>query len=130
MDQRIAPSRRPRVVIVEDDPAFLTALKFSLEADGYEVCAFVAQGELLSRREAFLGASCLVLDYRQTPLDGLELYALLRNLGSTAPAILVTSHPDEECRREALGLGVRIVEKPLLSDDPSRLIGQLAILPS
>ena len=78
MDQRLAPSRRPRVVIVEDDPALLSALQFSLEAEGYEVCAFVAQGELLSRREAFLGASCLVLDYRQTPLDGLELYALLR----------------------------------------------------
>lgn len=130
MDQRLAPSRRPRVVIVEDDPALLSALQFSLEAEGYEICAFLAQAELLARREAFLGASCLVLDYRQAPLDGLELYALLRSLGAAAPAILVTSHPDEECRRGAQRLGVRIVEKPLLSDDLSRLIGELVILPS
>jgi len=39
----------------------------------------------------------------------------------------VTSHPDEECRRGARALGVKIVEKPLLSDDLSRLIGELVV---
>jgi FixJ family two-component response regulator len=120
-------SRRPRVVIVEDDPALLSALQFSLEAEGYEVCAFSSQNELLARREAFLNASCLVVDYRLAPLDGLELYALLEGLGLKAPAILVTSNPDEECRRGARELGVKIIEKPLLSDDLSRMISQLVV---
>ena len=120
--------QRPRVVIVEDDPALLSALQFSLEAEGYDVRAFSVQTELLSQREVFLGASCLVLDYRQSPLDGLELYAMLDGLGLKAPAILMTSHPDDQCRRGARGLGVKIVEKPLLSDDLSRVIGELVVL--
>jgi FixJ family two-component response regulator len=126
LDQRLTCKRR-RIVIVEDDPALLSALQFSLEAEGYDVCPFAAQTELIAERGAFLGASCLVLDYRQAPLDGLQLYALLEGMGLKAPAILVTSHPDEECRRGARALGVKIVEKPLLSDDLSRLIGELVV---
>jgi FixJ family two-component response regulator len=126
-DQRRDP-KRPRVVIVEDDAALLSALQFSLEAEGYEVRAFSVQTELLARREDFLGASCLLVDFHQMPLDGLELYALLEGMGMKAPAILMTSNPDSECRRGARGLGVKIVEKPLLSDDLSRLIGELVVL--
>ncbi len=118
-------SDRPRVVIVEDDRALLSALQFSLEGEGYDVWPFAAQGDLLGRRDSFLGAACLVLDYRQEPLNGLELYALLVGLGLKAPAILVTSNPDAACRRGARKLGLTIVEKPLLSDDLSRLISQL-----
>ncbi len=127
MDQRFVPSR-PRVVIVEDDPALLSALQFSLEAEGYEVRAFATQSEILARREVFLAAACLVVDYRMAPLDGLELCALLQGLGFEAPAILVTSHPDEECRRSARALGVKIVEKPLLTNDLSRVIGEMVDL--
>ena len=75
LDQRLTCKRR-RIVIVEDDPALLSALQFSLEAEGYDVCPFAAQTELIAERGAFLGASCLVLDYRHAPLDGLQLYAL------------------------------------------------------
>lgn len=116
---------RPSVVIMEDDAALLSALKFSLEAEGYAVHAFSTETELMGRRAIFLGASCLIIDYRLTPLDGLRLYALMNGMGLMAPAILVTSNPDEECRRGAARLGMKIVEKPLLSDELSRVIAEL-----
>ncbi len=114
------------MVIVEDDPALLSALKFSLEAEGYEVHAFSDQTDLFNRRAVCLGASCLIIDYRLAPLNGLQLYALMEGgWGVGAPAVLVTSDPDEGCRRDAARLGVKIVEKPLLTDDLSRQVADL-----
>ncbi|HVY33194.1 MAG TPA: response regulator [Caulobacteraceae bacterium] len=119
------PVKRPCVAVVEDDGALLSALRFSLEAEGYEVRTFANQIDLLAHQDAVHGIACLIVDYRLNPLNGLELFVLLQSRGMTAPAILVTSNPDEECRREAARLGVPIVEKPLLTDALSRLVAQL-----
>jgi FixJ family two-component response regulator len=117
--------RRPEVVIVEDDDALLGALKFSLEAEGYDVRAFLGETDILAHPNVVMGASCVVVDYRLTPLDGLELLALFQARGFKGPAILVTTNPDDRCRREAHRLGARVVEKPLLNDALSHVIEDL-----
>jgi FixJ family two-component response regulator len=113
------------VVVVEDDAALLSALQFSLEAEGYDVRAFSNQIDVLTGQDIVSNASCLVVDFRLKPLDGLELFALLQSRGLKAPAILITSNPDEQCLTDAARLGVPIVEKPLLTDALSRQIGAL-----
>lgn len=118
-------AKRPCVAVIEDDGALLSALRFSLEAEGYDVRTFSNQIDVLAHQDAVHGIACLITDYRLTPLNGLELLALLQSRGMTAPPILVTSNPDEDCRREAARLGVPIVEKPLLTDALSRLVGEL-----
>jgi two-component system response regulator FixJ len=115
-------SARPCVVVVENDRALLNALQFSLEVEGYDVQPFSNPTELLAREGSVSTAACLVIDYRLSSLDGLQLFALLQSHGLTAPAILMTSQPDDHCRREALRLGIEIVEKPLLTDALSRRI--------
>lgn len=124
---RYAPeiTDRPCVVVVEDDAALLSALQFSLEAEGYDVRAFANQIDVLNGQDIVSNASCLVVDYRLKPLDGLELLSLLQSRGLKAPAILITSHPDEQCRTEAARLGAPVIEKPLLTDELSRRIGAL-----
>lgn len=119
------PADRPCVVVVEDDAALLNALQFSLEAEGYDVRAFSNQIDVLTGQDIVSNASCLVVDFRLQPLDGLELYSLLQSRGLKAPAILITSNPDEQCLTDAARLGVPVVEKPLLSDALSRQIGAL-----
>ncbi len=120
-----APLGKAHVVVVDDDSALLNALEFSLEAEGYHVRIFSDQEHLLARPDIMLSAACVVVDYRLKPLDGLQLLAVLRARGLKAPAILVTTDPDDDCRRTAARLGVPIVEKPLLSDDLSQLIERL-----
>jgi two-component system response regulator FixJ len=119
------PRQRPCLAVMEDDRALLGALQFSLEAEGYDVRPFYNQIDLLAYPEVLHGVACLIVDYRLSPLDGLELFAVLQSRGMKAPAILVTSNPDEDCRREALRLGVPIVEKPLLTDALSRQVRAL-----
>jgi two-component system response regulator FixJ len=128
---RFAPewNDRPCVVVVEDDAALLSALQFSLEAEGYEVRAFSNQIDVLNGQDIVSNASCLVVDFHLNPLDGLELYALLQSRGLKAPAILITSQPDDQCLTAAARLGVPIIEKPLLTDALSRQIRALIAAP-
>jgi two-component system response regulator FixJ len=117
--------RPPRIVVIEDDAALLSALKFSLEAEGYDIRPFLGEAQILEHPTSIADASCIVLDYRLTPLDGLELLTLLKARGLKARAILMTTHPDQRCRDEAHRLGARIVEKPLLNDALSHAIRDL-----
>jgi two-component system response regulator FixJ len=118
LDQR---ATRPTVVIVEDDMSLIGAMKFALQAEGFQVLAYTDGRDLLTAASR-KPADCLVVDLRLPGIDGLNLIAALREQGETAPAILITSNPDERCRREALAAGVPIVEKPLLDGELRRRI--------
>jgi FixJ family two-component response regulator len=109
----------PRVVIVEDDSSLLGALAFSLETEGYEVASYVDAAHLLAAPPR---ADCLVVDQKLPDLDGLGLIRELRALGNDTPAILITTRPDERCRRAAAQAGVQIVEKPLVDSTLRRAI--------
>jgi DNA-binding response OmpR family regulator len=113
MTASLAP-RAPRIVIVEDDPSLLGALAFALEAEGYRVGVHLEAATALGDREP---VDCLVIDLQLPDLDGLSLIAELRQNGVWAPAILITTDPDDRCRKAAAAAKVEIVEKPLLSED-------------
>lgn len=128
---RISPQARentlhqaasPLIVLVEDDPSLLGALTFALEADGFQVRAY-DRGRAAVGDELAAAADCLVVDLKLPDVDGLVLVSLLRAKGVTAPAIVITTNPDERRRREAAGAGVTIVEKPLMDGELSHHIG-------
>jgi len=100
-----------RIVLVEDDVSLLNALGFALETEGYSVAPYTTASDAIALAEP---ADCLVIDRRLPDLDGLALIARLRGRGILAPAILITTNPDDHCRRAAAAAGVEIVEKPLL----------------
>jgi DNA-binding response OmpR family regulator len=104
----------PRIVLVEDDISLLNALGFALEAEGYSVAPFTTAADAIETAEA---ADCLVIDRKLPDMDGLALIAQLRGRGIQAPAILITTNPDDHCRRAAADAGVAIVEKPLLDGE-------------
>ncbi len=107
--------RRLTVIVVDDDPDLLSALRFSLELDGLTVVthggADTIHADALPRTDA-----CLVLDYKLPSSNGLDLLQDLRTVGVKLPAILVTSHASLEVRRRAREMGAELVEKPLLGE--------------
>ncbi|HTX50318.1 MAG TPA: response regulator [Caulobacteraceae bacterium] len=101
-------------MVVEDDASLLGALTFSLQVGGYAVAGHrTALGALQDERPC----DCLVADLKLPDVDGLTLIDRMRARGVQAPAILITTRPDERCRSRAAQAHVLIVEKPLLDGE-------------
>lgn len=107
--------RKERVVLVDDDPHVLNALRFAFETEGYEVLA-LRSGEELLKATLPTSNTCIVIDHRLGGLSGLQTVEKLRQRGVRAPAILVTTNPSPHLMRQAARAGIDVVEKPLLTD--------------
>lgn len=101
------------VLVVDDDAAVRSALKFALEAEGLEVRVYDGAAALLA--EATLPPhGCLVVDYRMPVMDGLELIDTLRARQIDLPVILITGRAGKDLHLRAARSGVhRLLEKPL-----------------
>lgn len=110
------PRRKPLIYVVDDDYDVRTSLRFLLETEGFNVRTF-RSGNALLGSSARDHADCLVVDYKMTEIDGLELATRLRRLGVSTPIILITGYPDESIAAKAGSVGVRqVLLKPDLED--------------
>jgi two-component system response regulator FixJ len=107
----VLASERP-VLVIDDDPAILASLKFSLEIEGYSVHTYTSAKALLADASG-KSWGCLVIDYNLVDGNGLQLLDELRRRGTTIPAILITTNPGPHLRMRAAAASVSIVEKPL-----------------
>jgi FixJ family two-component response regulator len=105
----------PSVYLVDDDQALRTALKFSLELEGFDVQTYES-GEDLLRANLPRRGGCLVLDQNLPGLSGLEALSVLRSRAVKLPALLITSHLAAALRETARNARATLVEKPLLGD--------------
>lgn len=117
-----------RVAIVDDDPAVLASLRFTLEIEGYVVDAFSSAEQLLSAgiRPSW---QCLILDnLLPGGMTGLDLLDHLRAMGVTTPAVLIATHFGPSVAAQAMRAGIPFVDKPLLGtaivDAVHRAVGQ------
>jgi len=99
-----AASAPLRVLVVDDEPSIRRFLRASLRAQGYEVSeAENGQAALdLFRREP---PDVLVLDLGLPDIDGFEIIKQLREGGSAAPIIVLSSRTDEAGKVRALDAG-------------------------
>lgn len=108
-------SSRPKIFLVDDDPAVRASLAFSLELEGFLIETFDC-AEDLADVASFPANGCLVVDYRLPGMDGISLLRSLRRRGVGLPAVLITSAPTRTVHIGAAETGAAIVEKPLLCD--------------
>jgi len=108
-------SSKLNVIVVDDDPAVLSSLKFFLEIEGLSVSCFHSGTELLAVSDS-LKSDCMVIDYHLFDMNGLELLSKLRDRSISIPALLITSYPSAVVRKRAAEAGAQIVEKPLLGN--------------
>ena len=119
----------PLLLLVDDDPAVLASLQFSLELEGFEVEAFDSAETLVAQAQ-LADPACLVIDYRLPGIDGLSLLRVLRERGETCPAVIITTNPTRSVRQRTADAGAILIEKPLLSDGLTVAIRRLIDRPN
>ena len=100
------------VHLVDDDEAVRRSVGFMLKTSGFQVRAYDGGIELL-KAAASLESGCILLDIRMPGMDGLEVYAALRDKGVILPVIIMTGHGDVSLAVQAMKAGaVDFIEKP------------------
>jgi FixJ family two-component response regulator len=103
---------KPIIIVIDDDPSILRALRRLVSGAGFEVRTFDRPSKLLMSDLPKTGA-CLIVDIDLPEMNGVELCATLATSGCTLPVILITAHTDEETRRLADGASpVALLIKP------------------
>ena len=92
-----------RVLVVDDEPAVLRALRVALESQGYEVLA-AQSGEQAVRLTAEAGPDLIVLDLGLPGIDGLEVIRRVRAF-APVPILVLSAWGEDRTKVEALDLG-------------------------
>ncbi|MCJ8167172.1 sigma-54 dependent transcriptional regulator [Pontibacter sp. E15-1] len=107
----------PKILLIDDDPAFCMMLKAFLQRKDYEVeTAFTANDGL---RLLKLSSFNLVLtDFRLPDKDGLELLPQIKVLAEDVPVILMTHYADIRTAVRAIKMGAfEYITKPIIPDE-------------
>ena len=107
---------KPRVLVVDDEPAIRDTMRMILDYEGYEtlLAASGEEGLAAIERDA---PDMVFLDIKMPGLDGLEVLNRLRNTNDTVPVVIVSAHGSTSTALEAGRLGAfRFIEKPLSKD--------------
>lgn len=83
--------RRPRVVLVDDDPGLLRLLTIRLRSEGFEVAACESASQALTSVPRF-HPDVLITDLRMKDKDGIALLKELQGRYPALPVILMTAH--------------------------------------
>ncbi|WP_327144759.1 response regulator [Nocardia sp. NBC_01327] len=105
-----------KVLVVDDEPQILRALRINLSVRGYEVTT-ASTGAAALRAAAEKHPDVVVLDLGLPDMDGIEVLAGLRGW-STAPVIVLSARTDSSDKVEALDAGADdYVTKPFGMDE-------------
>ena len=104
-----------KILLLVADISVLSALRFSLSVEGFEIAEGIAMGDDPSM------AAALVIDERYGG-DGLAALDALRRQGARAPAILLATNPNTRFRARIAAANAELIEKPLLGDELSGAI--------
>jgi len=106
---------RTMIRLLVEDQSVLSALRFSLSIEGFEIA------DRAMAQTAPSAAAVFVIDERYCG-DGLAALDALRKQGCRAPAIILVTNPTTRLRARIAAMDAELIEKPLLGDELSRAI--------
>jgi DNA-binding response OmpR family regulator len=116
-----SPSRRRKVLVVDDEPRMIQFIRLNLEHDGFEVYEATSGPQALEKMRDQL-PDLILLDVMMPDLDGFETLRLVREI-STVPVIMLTAKGEEDDRVRGLELGADdYVTKPF---SPRELVSRV-----
>src|SRR5687767_7410327 len=107
----------PRVLIADDQPAVIEALRLLLKGEGFEIKTVAAPGDVLEAlgRQSF-DVALIDLNYTRDTTsgqEGLDLLARIRAVDASLPVVVMTAWGSVDLAVEAIRRGARdFVQKP------------------
>jgi two-component system response regulator MprA len=98
------PAEKPRVLVVDDDPAVRDSLRRSLEFNGYTV-AIASDGVDALASIGRVAPDVVIMDVMMPRLDGIEATKSLRKAGNDVPILVLTARDAVGDRVEGLDAG-------------------------
>ena len=119
--------RQARVLLVEDDPAVLSATRMLLQTEGYQVAVATTVTEALEQAKIDPGIALLVTDYhlREGQTGTQVIAALRRTLARPVKALLITGDTSSAVKELSRDPSLRIVSKPINADELLTILRQL-----
>jgi DNA-binding NtrC family response regulator len=107
------PKRMRRILLVDDEPKILVALRRSLQWDGYQVFTANNAAEALALMKAD-PVDVVMSDNMMPDMTGVELFALMRKDWPDTTRVMLTGLSDHEVALRALDQGsiFRYLTKP------------------
>ncbi|MDZ7652943.1 MAG: two-component system response regulator CreB [Burkholderiaceae bacterium] len=113
---------RPRILVVEDEPAIADTIVYALSTDGFDPL-WCASGAAARQGLAEAGAALAILDVGLPDINGLELFKQLTQAQPSLPVIFLTARASEIDRVVGLELGADdYVAKPF---SPRELVARV-----
>ena len=108
----MSPAHRPLVLLVDDEPQILSALRRALRREGYRLIAAETAQEALRQLEE-QPVDCILSDHKMPGLTGLQLLERAAALRPGAVRLLITGWNEELSPSELERVGVRqVLSKP------------------
>ncbi|MBI3857838.1 MAG: response regulator [Planctomycetes bacterium] len=118
-------SKRPSVVIVDDQPETLSSLRRLLGGEPYSLATFSSAEEAL-RWMAVNPVDVFIADERMPGMRGSDLLALVRDRSPETMRVILTGHPGSATVAYGLSCGIdRLISKPWNNDALKLTILQL-----
>lgn len=109
-------STKARVLVVDDEPRYILAIKVNLEASGYEVVS-AQDGQAAVEKAASERFDLILLDVLMPKLDGFEACRRIREF-SSVPIILLTALAESSDKVKGLDMGADdFVTKPFGAEE-------------
>jgi DNA-binding response OmpR family regulator len=108
-----------RILVLDDDPSLLRAIRLTLVLEGFEVETAV-DGVLGLELLADNGFSLVVLDLQMPRMNGSTFFQELRSLGYEMPVLILSAYGAEVARQELGANGA--IAKPF---DPEDLVAAI-----
>jgi len=128
---RAGEQRRPRILVVEDDPLMLELITTRLDLAGFQTF-YARNGREGLNRIQETRPDGLVLDINMPVMDGFAVLSHLKAYGGQCPPTLVlTARNKPEDVKTAIALGARdFLAKPFRDDQLIARVGRLVRRPS
>ena len=106
-----------RILLIDDEPRMLSLLNTLLKTEGYVVTSVQDSSRVpeILRTQNF---ELMITDIRMTPINGLELLKIAKQVKPSMPVIILTAYGSVETAIDAMKLGTfDYVTKPFKMDE-------------